>query len=157
MAAISARSERRVFLSHSSRDKPDIQRLRVALADRGIGSWEDVLELRLGAKLADLEAAVRAADGFVLLLTPKSIGSDWVQREVALALAAKLERPAYALLPIVRGLDRGVVKLLFGAAELTSLVLDDDAPIESAADAIVQALGLAPQDATPRAHPLPAP
>src|SRR5580700_8486652 len=38
------RSQRRVFLSHASEDKPDVQRLRVALADRGIGAWEDVLE-----------------------------------------------------------------------------------------------------------------
>ena len=39
--------ERRVFLSHSSEDKVEVQRLRLALTDRGIGTWEDVLELRL--------------------------------------------------------------------------------------------------------------
>lgn len=38
MAAIRARSERRVVLSRSSHDKPDLQRLREALAERGIGS-----------------------------------------------------------------------------------------------------------------------
>jgi hypothetical protein len=75
------RIERRVFLSHASKDKADIQRLRKALADRGIDAREDVLELRLGGKLDAIRDAIRAADGFVLLLTPASIGSDWVQRE----------------------------------------------------------------------------
>ena len=44
----SARVDRRVFLSHSSKDKGDIQRLAKALGERGIGVWGGVLELRLG-------------------------------------------------------------------------------------------------------------
>ena len=43
----------RLFLSHATEDKADVQRLRRALADRGIGAWEVVLELRLGGKLDD--------------------------------------------------------------------------------------------------------
>ena len=92
---------RRVVLSHSSKDKADIQRLRVALGDRGVSAWEDVLELRLGAKLGAIREAIREADGLVLLLTPASIGSDWVQREAQWALVTKLERPGFVLLPLL--------------------------------------------------------
>jgi hypothetical protein len=93
----------RVFLSHATQDKADVQKLRRALQDRDIGVWEDVLELRLGAKLDELRDAIAGADGFVLLLTPASIGSDWVHREVAWAREAKALSPEYALLPSCAG------------------------------------------------------
>lgn len=152
-----ARIERRVFLSHSSEDKPDIQKLARALEDRGIGIWEDVLELRLGDSLEARKAAILGADGFVLLLTPAAIGSEPVQQEVAWAEEAKVARPDYKLLPLLRGLARPALKVLFREAPLVSFVLGDEEPIESAVTAIAQALGLAPQDATPRAGPTPLP
>jgi tetratricopeptide (TPR) repeat protein len=154
---VSGAQNRRVFLAHAAEDKAAIQRLRQALADRGIGAWEDVLELRLGAKLDGIQDAIVGADGFVLLLTPESIGSDWVQREVGWARETKLLLPEYALLPILRGLQRPALKLLFGEAEMVSIVLEPSDAIESAVGAIAQALGLAAQDATPRPDPLPAP
>lgn len=128
----------RVFLSHSSRDKAEIQRLRKALGDRGVAGAEDVLDLRLGDTLDALRAAIQTADGFVLYLTPASIGSDWVQREAAWALGAMVTKPDFRLLPILRGLDRPALKLLFGAAEVVSVLLGEGDEIESAVPAIVQ-------------------
>src|SRR5262245_26012915 len=116
---------RRVFLSHSSRDKDEIQRLRKALADRGVPAWEDVLQLRLGDSLDALRDAIQGPDAFILYLTPRSIGSDWVQREVAWALEARKLDPSYRLLPLIRGLDRPALKLLVGDADLVSIALDD--------------------------------
>ncbi len=147
----------RVFLSHSSDDKDDVQRLRKALTDRGIAAWEDALELRLGASLDALKDAIQSADGFVLYLTPESIGSNSVQQEAGWAREAKGLLPGYAILPILRGLKRPALELLFPGTELVSLVLDEDEPIEHAVPAIVQALGLAATDATPRPDPEPAP
>ena len=80
-----------------------------------------------------------------------------MQREVAWAREAQALSPEYALLPILRGLKRPALKLLFGEAERVSIVLGDDDPIEAAVPAIVQALGLAPPNATPRPDPVPAP
>lgn len=134
---------RRVFLSYSAKDKVDIGKLRDALISHGVNAWEDVLELRLGDSLAELKQAIEAADAFVLLLTPASIGSEWVQREVGWALGAKATRPRYALLPLLRGLDRPALNLV-GAAELVSIVLGLSHPIESAVPTILQALGLSP-------------
>jgi tetratricopeptide (TPR) repeat protein len=157
MAATSARIERRVFLSHAAPDKPDIQRLREALADRGVLAHEDVLELRLGDTRDAQKAAIAGADGFILLLTPAAISDADVHAEIAWALETKLARPEYAILPILRGLGPAALRSWFGASPPRSITLTPDAPIESAVAAIVQALGLAPQDATPRADPLPAP
>lgn len=152
-----ARGGRRVFLSHCSEDTADIQSLARALADRGIGAREDGLEVRLGDNLDARKAAVLEADGFVLLLTPESIGSEPVQREVGWALEAKLARQDYALLPLLRGLARPALNLLFKDAPRVSFVLGQDEPIEHAATYIAQALGLDPVDATPRPDPVPAP
>ena len=49
---------RRVVLSHAPEDKEDVQKLRVALADRGVSAWEDVLELRLGQRRDAVKAAI---------------------------------------------------------------------------------------------------
>ena len=107
-----------------------------------------MLELRLGAELDALKDAIQGADGFLLYLTPESIGSDWVQSEAACAREAKRLLPEYAILPVLRGLKRPALKLLFPDTELISIALERDEPIEHAVPAIVQALGLAPQDAS---------
>jgi hypothetical protein len=44
----------KLFLSHSSADKAEAQRLRQRLEDCGVGVWEDVLELRAGDRLAGI-------------------------------------------------------------------------------------------------------
>ncbi len=56
----------RVFLSHSTSEKDDIQALRKALENRDVAAWEDALELRLGDGLKELREAIRNADAFVL-------------------------------------------------------------------------------------------
>ena len=139
---------RRVLLSHSTRDKGEVQRLRKALADRGVPAWEDVLELRLGDDLDALRDAVQRADVLVLYLTPASISSEWVQREITWALEARKLDPAYQVLPLLRGLGHPALKLLTGGVDLVSIALEQDAAIETAVPAILQALGLAPQNAT---------
>src|SRR5438874_1012866 len=58
-------NERRVFLSHSSKDKEEVRKLRKALADRDVAAWEDVLELRLGDSLDGLRDVIKKANGFV--------------------------------------------------------------------------------------------
>ncbi len=121
------------------KDKGDIQRLAKALGKRGIGVWENVLELRLGDSLDALKAAVIQAYGFVLLLTPEAISSDWVQREIDWAREAKLARLDYALLPLLRGLGRPVLKPFFKEVLRVSVVLGDKEAIESAMMAIVSA------------------
>src|SRR5690242_352537 len=102
--AMGGSNERKVFLSHATDDKGEIERLRKALSDRGIRGWDGALELKLNGDLGDVEAAVHEARGFVLYLTPRSIGSEWVQRAAGWAKDAKRTRAEYAIIAIVRGL-----------------------------------------------------
>lgn len=146
----------RVFLSHSSKEKDDIQALRKALRDLGIDAWEDVLSLRIGDDRSAVAAAVREATGFVLLLSPASIGTDWVQREINWALETMMGRPDYRLMVLLRGMEPPVLKLLFGAAEPLALKYPEGTPPEEAAMLIAQALGRMPQDLSSRPSPQPA-
>lgn len=138
----------RVFLSHAPSEKDDIQQLRRALEDRGIASIGD------GSK--DTRAPIHAADAFVLLLSPKSIGSDSVQREVQWALERAMTEPAYRLVVLLRGMATGAVPLLFGAAEPVCFPVPDGLWIDAAAKAIRQALG-GPTDGLPAQGASPAP
>jgi tetratricopeptide (TPR) repeat protein len=138
-------SGRRAFLSYSARDKDEIQHLREALAARGVAATDDVLELRLADGEGALRDAIQGADAFVFYLTPASIAASWVRREVAWALEAGKLDPAYRLLLVARGFDRRALALLAGDGNLVTVELGADAPIESAAPAILEAPGLAPQ------------
>jgi hypothetical protein len=51
----------KLFLSHATVDKPEAQALRRTLEDSGVAVWEDVLGLRAGDGLSDLEREVKGA------------------------------------------------------------------------------------------------
>lgn len=63
----------KLFLSHAHADKQAAQALRRALEDSGVAVWEDVLGLRAGDGLSQLEAEVKGARGLLLLWTPAAI------------------------------------------------------------------------------------
>lgn len=149
----------RVFLSHSTLEKTDIQALRKALADRGVAAWEDVLGMRLGDDAtAKIRSAIRDSQAFVLLLSQVSAGSDWVRREVQWALEESMMRPEYRLLVLLRGTDRAMLRILFGAAEPIYFQVPPIGPwSEDAASTILHALGAAATDGLPRKAPMPPP
>jgi len=139
-----------VFLSHAPSERDDIQQLRRALEDRGIAATS--------SGSAETREAIHAADAFVLLLSPKSIGSDAVQREVQFALERAMAEPAYRLVVLLRGMDTGAVRLLFGVAETRCLTLPPDSLwVGEAAQQIAQALGKVPADDLAAKAPEPAP
>ena len=93
-----------LFLSHAHTNKDPLQELRRALEGRGLACWEDARELRAGDQLLELERRVREARGFVVLVTPDSLGSTWVHRECRWAqAAASASGGAYRLVALVQG------------------------------------------------------
>ena len=70
-------SSRKVFLSHSSADKRQVEALRDALEQRGIACYLDALELRAGDTLtAELKEVVQEARAFLVVLSP--VDSSWI-------------------------------------------------------------------------------
>jgi hypothetical protein len=81
-----ASPHRRLFISHSSEDKPFVNRLVARLDALGVERpWYDVLEL--GPTTADISESIRAgiskAAVFCLVLSPRSANSQWVSLEIA--------------------------------------------------------------------------
>ena len=81
-------TERTVFLSYSHQDVAVAARLETELAARNVHVYRDVRSLHPGEPWQPaLERAVRAADSFVVLISPAAGGSGWVKQEVAWALS----------------------------------------------------------------------
>lgn len=83
----------RVFISYSQRDAALADRLRSDLVSRGYEVWPEADHLTLGADFRDqLTAGIDASiakGALILLMSPASLASDWVQFEVQYALSRK--------------------------------------------------------------------
>ncbi len=96
----------RIFLSHSSRNKPLLREIRDNLPSH-ISTWIDENEIVFGDALSDtLESAIRRDSDFVILfLDELAINSAWVKREVQWALNVEHSLDRTFVLPVV--LDHG--------------------------------------------------
>ena len=76
----------KVFLSYSRRDLDFIEKLASDLKDAGIDVWYDLSGLDGGAPWRNaIEKAIRATDVVVVVLSPDSVNSQWVEREYLFA------------------------------------------------------------------------
>jgi len=90
-----------IFVSHSSRDRADAVQVRRILKDVGCQVWLDATDMRAAEDLeGQLAKAITGADVFCLLLSPTSVASTWVDKEIALAKRER-ERRGLRLLPII--------------------------------------------------------
>ena len=79
---------RDVFVSYSRADRAFVQWLSQALADRGRRTWVDWQNIPPSAEwMAEIRAAIDAANAFVLVLSPDSIGSRVCLEELDHAVA----------------------------------------------------------------------
>ena len=76
-----------VFLSHSDQDRQFTTDLAEMMRYHGIPVWYSRTNI-LGAQQwhDEIGAALRRCDWFVLVLSPRSVGSIWVKREFLFAL-----------------------------------------------------------------------
>jgi len=93
---------RRVFLSHSSVDKPFVRMLQQRLMDDGFPSWMDEVEIRVGFSLRrSIESGIVESSYFVIVLSPDAVESQWVQRELDVALLREIRERNIFLLPVL--------------------------------------------------------
>jgi hypothetical protein len=90
----------RVFLAHSSSDHTSVGRIAYDLRRRGIPVWYDEWELKVGDSLHDkIEEGIAGSGYLTVLLSNKSVQSDWVRKELNAALTLELERRDVFVLP----------------------------------------------------------
>ena len=92
----------KLFLSHNSADKPFVNRLAKDLQNAGIRVWLDEAEMRVGDSLIERIAdGIEAADYLGIVLSPRSVNSSWVQRELNIALSREINDRSIKVLPIL--------------------------------------------------------
>jgi TIR domain-containing protein len=90
-----------VFLSHAHEDNAFALGLASALSERGIPTWVDRYELRIGDSIIErVSTAIAEGDFLLAIVSPASIRSRWCQQELAWAATRGIEDKRVVVLPI---------------------------------------------------------
>jgi hypothetical protein len=94
----------RTFVSYSHADGPFAARLVSDLEANNVSVWQDIKEITSGDSITEaIEGALRNCTAVILVLSPRSVKSSWVQREyrAALNLQNGVPRAVPRILPCV--------------------------------------------------------
>jgi len=93
---------RTVFISYSSKDREFVQKLALDLREMGVGIWFDQWEIKTGDSIIDkISSGLTENDFLAVVLTPDSIASEWVKRELNSALSKEIYQRKVNVLPIL--------------------------------------------------------
>jgi hypothetical protein len=91
-----------IFLSHNYRDKDFVRRLAVDLQRLGGSVWLDEREMEIGDSIvAVVQKGIATADYVGVVLSPHSMQSNWVQREMEAAIAEENKTGRVKVLPLL--------------------------------------------------------
>ena len=91
-----------IFLSHNHNDKPFVNELARYLTDYGITVWVDQAEIKIGESLLEKVSTGIFESAFIgVVLSKNSINSEWVARELRMAMDKELKERRNLVLPIV--------------------------------------------------------
>ena len=96
-----SKTDKVVFLSHSSKDKPFIRQLAADLTKEGILVWLDEQQINVGDSINEkVSQGLAESDYFIIAMSDNSIQSEWVKRELNSALINEIESKKVRILPI---------------------------------------------------------
>lgn len=108
----------KIFISHSSKDKKFVRHLKDCLLENTIETWVDENQLDFGDILVNkLENALEETSHLVIILSPTSIETDWVNFELKKALEnpllvrAETTRKASSSFKLVPAIRQDKIKL----------------------------------------------
>jgi len=128
-----------VFLSYASADKEVARKITDQLRAQGVRVWFDEYELQAGDSIAEaIEQAISASDYLIVLLSPHSVNSRWVQQELNAALTRELITRDVTLLPVLIA-DCEIPPLL-----ASRCYLDLRSDLEQGVKQLVEQIGLIP-------------
>ena len=91
-----------LFLSHSSVDKPFVEKLAQDLVQVGINVWFDKWAINVGESLTwRVMEGVQENDYFALVLSPDALASEWVRNELSAAWCRQMSERRIIVLPIM--------------------------------------------------------
>src|SRR5437899_3135540 len=107
------------FISHGSADDAFVRELQQALGDHGQDVWIDSRQLRGGDPLwPEIQKAIVDAEAYAVVVSPASLQSKWVGKELRHALDVQQQRGKenYSVIPLsLNGTKLGVLEEFFDA------------------------------------------
>lgn len=92
-----------IFLSHTSDDKPFVRKLKNDLERHGVTKvWLDEAEIQIGDSLIKkIEEGLKMTKYIGVVLSPRSIKSKWVEKELDVAMNREIGSGEVVVLPLV--------------------------------------------------------
>jgi tetratricopeptide (TPR) repeat protein len=147
-----------IFLSHASADDAFVAELRQALEALHLQVWVDSRDLVGGSKLAPkIEAAIEEASHVLVVLSPNTVNSPWVRREIQKALEVEKKRQGdgYRVIPLLlSGISPRALGTWFDEEPLAVPIEIGPGGLSAALPALLSALGeRLPNDPQPFEEP----
>ncbi len=91
-----------IFISHSSKDKPNVRRLVNDLQRRGISVWFDENEIKVGERFVDkIQNGITESKYIGIWITNNAISSGWVEKEWQSRLSVEISTRDTIVLPLL--------------------------------------------------------
>lgn len=91
-----------IFLCHSSTDKQSVREIAKQLTIKGSQVWLDEAEILVGDSIIEkIQDGIEKSDYLGIVLSPNSVASIWVKKEVEAALTQEIESGAVKVIPIL--------------------------------------------------------
>lgn len=91
-----------IFLSHNSKDKSFVRKLANDLRRRGFYVWVDEAEIKLGDSLIEkIREGLDKVEYVGVVLSNNSIKSEWVKKEIDIAMNQEIDGKKVKVLPIM--------------------------------------------------------
>jgi hypothetical protein len=104
MPVASAKKTYDVFVSYSQSDRPLVTKFAEDLRARKVSLWYDRWEMRPGDTLRErISDGIAQARTFMVLLTPASLASDWVNYELNVGMLREIEGAQLRVVPVLAG------------------------------------------------------
>lgn len=90
-----------IFLSHTSIDKPFVEKLARDLKRIGVNVWFDKWEIKIGESITwRIEDGIRENEYLGIVLSPEALSSEWVKSELGAAWVKQMQLRKVFVLPI---------------------------------------------------------
>src|SRR5215216_3110503 len=88
-----------IFISYSKKDIDFARHLRVLLQDQGFAVWMDETKLVPSQRWwPTIEANIKSCAAFIVIMSPNSLESEWVEREILVAERQTSRKPIFPIL-----------------------------------------------------------
>ena len=92
----------RAFVTYSHEDWAFVDKLATDLDSSGLAVVFDKRLLRPGDSLLAIFEEIGAVNFLLAVLSPSSVTSNWVKKELAVAVIREIEEPNFKVIPVIK-------------------------------------------------------